>query len=218
MIIGWISGFFRMLRKRPKLKIRTIEGATFYSTILIDKKYKNLQVHKTAFILYLEITNTGNAPSSIGEIKIGYLPDNKLPSWAIRRSWIYETVLKSQLIAKFRNSELVKSFPFLKQKGNGDSNNIDTYLEIGKIVNGIAYFEELETYGNWTPRLDKSKNATEIKICIKDAFGRNHKKRLTIKRIEPEKALEMSPYFGQTYEEYAIQNNEIDKNNQKPSG
>jgi hypothetical protein len=208
LIIGWISGFFKLIRKRPKFKIRTIEGATFYSTIYLDKTYEGHPVHKTAFVLYIEITNTGNAPSSIGQIKIGYLPDNKTPIWRAKRNWIYETILKSQLISKFKDSELVKGYPFLKQKSDMYSDATDTFLDIGKIANGIAYFEERETFGNWTPRLNKDKESTNVKIEIKDAFGQNHTQKIKIKRVEPSKALEMSPYFGQTYVEYFIAKNE----------
>lgn len=212
LIIGWISGFFIMIRKRPKFKINTIDGATFYSTIYLDKIYQGLPVHKTAFVLYLEITNIGNAPSSIGQIKIGYLPDNKIPSWSTKRNWIYDTILKSQLISLFKDSELVKGYPFLKQKSDMYADATETYLEIGRIVNGIAYFEEHETFGNWTPRLNKDKESTNIKIKIQDAFGRNHIKKINIKKYEPSKALEMSPYFGQTYNEYFIKKDETEMN------
>lgn len=204
LVIGWLSGFFRMLRKRPNIKIKTIEGPTFYSTIFLDKTYNGLPVHKTAFVIYLELTNKGNAPSSIGQIKLGYRPDNSSFIWKIKFKWIYETVLKSQLIAQFKDSELVKGFPFLKQKSDIHSNNAETFLDVGRIANGIIYFEEHETYGNWTPRLNKDKDSTNIKIKVKDAYGRNHIKKLKIKYLKPEKALEMSPYFGQTYEEYFI--------------
>lgn len=92
------------------------------------------------------------------------------------------------------------------------ANATETFLDIGRIANGIAYFEERETFGNWTPRLNKDKESTNIKIKIKDAFGWNHTKSLDIKRFETSKALEMSPYFGQTYDEYSIPKNEPTEN------
>ena len=49
LVIGWISGFFKLIRKRPKFKIETIEGATFYSTIFLEKTYQGLPVHKTGY-------------------------------------------------------------------------------------------------------------------------------------------------------------------------
>lgn len=208
IIIGWISGFFKFIRKRPKFKISTIEGPTFGSIITLEKTYQGLPVYKTAFVLYLEITNIGNAPSSLGQIKIGYLRDDKTPIWKSKRIWIKETVLKSDLTIKFRDSELTKVYPFLKQKSSLLPDSLDTYLEVGKIVSGITYFEELETYGNWKPKLNKDQKTIDIKINIQDAFGRNHSKILKINIVEQKKALEMSPYFGQTYNEYFISKND----------
>ncbi len=202
--IGWISGFFKFIRKRPKFKISTIEGPTFGSIIALDKTYQGLPVYKTAFILYLEITNIGNAPSSLGKIKIGYWRDDSTPIWRSKRNWIKETVLKSDLTTRFSDSELTKVYPFLKQKSKLFPDSSDTFLEVGKIVNGITYFEELETYGNWKPKLNEDQKTIDIKINIKDASGRNHSKIFKINMVEPKKALEMSPYFGQTYNEYFI--------------
>lgn len=204
LIIGWISGLFRLIRKRPNFIILVIEGMTFGSTFDLQKTYNGLPVHKTAFSIYLKITNTGNAPSSIGDIFLGYKRNDLSLSWKPKWNWIRETIAKSDFSIGFEDSEQIKGFPFLKQKNIQFPNEIDLYLEVGKIVNGISYFEEQEAYGSWMPKLNKGQETTDIKIKIYDSFGGIHRTKFTIKMIDPNEALKKNPFFGQTYKEYFI--------------
>lgn len=204
VLIGWISGFFKSITKRPKFKIKVIEGATFGSIIDLKKTYNGFPVNKTAFAIYLEITNVGNAPASIGKISLGYILSDLTPKWRAKRNWIDETISKSDFTIKFKDSALVKGFPFLKQQNINFPNKVDTYLEIGQSKNGIVYFEQPEAYGSWMPSLNKDNETTNLILKIHDSYEKIHKKSLIIKMVDPNISFKMNPYFGQTYNEYFI--------------
>lgn len=59
LILGWVSGIFSALRRRPKFKIGLIDGPTFVCTFLTGKKFDDYDVHRTAVALYLKIANVG---------------------------------------------------------------------------------------------------------------------------------------------------------------
>jgi hypothetical protein len=205
LTIGWISGLFNYFIKRPKFKLKIIEGATFGCIIDLNRTHKGFPVHKTAFAIYLEILNIGNAPSSIGRISLGYLLSDLRPKWRTSRNWIPETFSKSDFRVEFKDSDIIKGFPFLKQYNVIINYHTDTYLEIGKSANGIVYFEESEAYGSWMPRLNKDLETTDLIIKVEDAFGKIHKKKFTIKLVDPNYTLKINPYFGQTQYEYFIE-------------
>lgn len=215
IIIGWISGLFNLLRKRPNFIIEIIDGMTFGCTFDLNKTHEGLPVHKTAFSVYLKITNIGNAPSSIGDIYLGYKRNDLSRSWRQKWNWIRETISKSDFLMNFEDSEQVKGFPFLKQRNKFFANDTDLYLEIGKSVNGISYFEEQEAFGSFMPRPNKNQLTTDIKLKVLDSFGKKHLQKLTINIIEPNEALKTNPYFGQTYKEYFITKNPESKEKPK---
>lgn len=210
LLISWISGLFKYIKKRPKFKIRIIENATFGCIIDLNKIHNDLPVNKTAFAIYLEVTNIGNAPSSIGKINLGYLLSDMRPKWRTSRNWIVETFSKSDFRVEFKDSDIVKGFPFLKQ-ANELHGKVDTYLEVGKSANGIVYFEQSEAYGSWMPRLNKDLKTTDLVIKIEDAFGKSHKKKFAIELVDPNYSLKFSPYFGQTQKEYFIKKEKKEK-------
>jgi len=77
-------------------------------------------------------------------------------------------------------------------------------LQVGKSVNGIVYFEQGESYGDWMPRLNKDLKSTDLIIKIEDAFGGIHKKKFIIELVDFKEILKFNPYFGQTEKEYFI--------------
>jgi len=202
LLLAWISGFFKLLVNKPKFKIDLIDQCSFCCVFNFDEKHKDLPTHKTSFVLYVKITNIGKAPSSIGDIKLGYYKSEFLYKIFSKRNWLFETIIKEDFKIPFRNSESLKVFPFLKQKNQLIANESDTYLSIGKQNNGIIYFEEEEAYGSWIPRKNKDGKTTDVKIEIEDMFGKKHSKKIKIKFIEPKEALKYNSYFGQTYKEY----------------
>lgn len=216
ILISWISGFFKYIKKRPKFKIRIIKNATFGCIIDLDKTHQDLPVNKTAFAIYIEVTNIGNAPSSIGKISLGYLLSDTKPKWRTSRKWIVETISKSDFRVEFNNSDLVRGFPFLKQ-ANEIHGKVDTYLEIGKSANGIVYFEQSEAFGSWMPRKNKDLKTTDLIIKIEDAFGKSHNKKFTIELVDPNYSLKFNPYFGQTQYEYFVKKENSNNEEQKPA-
>jgi len=209
LLIGWFSGLFKYVNKRPKFKIHIIEYPTFGCTIYLENTHNGLPVHKTAFSIYLEITNIGNAPASIGEITLGYLQNDLKTKKKTKRNWVRESIAKSEFFYTFPNSDKVKVFPFLKQPTRLIDSQTDTYLEIGKTTNGIVYFEEKQAFGSFMPRLNDDLETTDLIIKIEDAFGKIHKKQFNVKMIDPNLALKVNPYFAQTDNEYFIVKNNI---------
>lgn len=210
ILFGWISGIFKSFIKKPKFKIEIIKDATFGSIIDLDREHKGFPVHKSAFAIYLEITNIGSAPSSIGEIKLGYLLSDLRPKWRTSRKWIPETFSKSDFRVEFKDSDIIKAFPFLKQRSIYQT-SIDTYLEVGKTANGIVYFEQREAFGSWMPRVNKDGTTADLKIAVKDAFGKTHTKKFRIDIKDADYTLKFSPYFGQTQYEYFINKEDLQK-------
>jgi len=171
LVFAWISGLFRMLRQRPRFTIRIIEQCSFGTIIDLQREHKGYPVTKTAFAIYLEVSNVGNAPSSIGKISLGYYKSDFKAKIFSKRRWVKEMISKGDFRVTFEDSNLVKVYPFLKQRNSSYQNDTDTYLTQGKTVNGIVYFEEFEAYGSWMPRLNKDGETTNLRIKIKDAFG-----------------------------------------------
>jgi hypothetical protein len=150
LLIARVSGLFSELRKRPGFRIDIIQQCTFATTFDLKKEFKGLPVTKTAVVIYFEITNIGNAPSSIGDIRVGYKRFDL--SIFSRRNWIGEKIAKADFRVAFKNNEHTKVYPFLKQRNNLYPNQSDTFLEIGKTQNGVVYFEQEESYGSWMPK------------------------------------------------------------------
>ncbi len=109
-------------------------------------------MHTTAFSLYLNISNIGSAPSSIQKIYIGYHWDLEPFSinwlkYKIGWFWLkHETVISEDFRVDIGNDN-VKIFPFLTQKNSLLPMQVDKFLNIGKAVNGIVYFEQPESWG-----------------------------------------------------------------------
>lgn len=202
IFIAWLSGFFKFLTNKPNFKIEIIEQCSFCCVFDLNQKFKDLPVHKTAFVIYLKITNIGKAPSSIGKVKLGYYKSDFKKKIFSKRNWLNETMVKEDFQFAFENSEKVKVYPFLKQRSEIMPNVNDTYLLVGKQVNGIIYFEEQEAFGNWMPRQNEDRITTDIKLKIEDMFGRQHKINYKLKFILPELALKYNRFFGQTFKEY----------------
>jgi len=198
LLIAWTSGLFNELRKRPRFKIEIVKQCTFATIFDLKKEFNGLQVTKTAIVIYFDITNIGNAPSSIGDIRVGYKKFDLGLRLFTRRNWIGEKIAKEDFRVGFENSEHAKVYPFLKQRNNSYPNQNDTFLEIGKIQNGIVYFEQEDSYGNWMPRINKDGKTINLKVEIKDAFGGFHYKTVDIDSVDSGHAFRFNPLFGQT--------------------
>jgi len=215
LLIAWVSGLFNSLTKKPKFKIRIIEQCTFGTTLDLKREHNGYPVTKTAFAIYVEIINIGTAPSSIGKIKLGYIKSDFTPRLFSKRNWIKESIAKDDFTVTYGDSGKVKVFPFLKQRNSNYQNDTDTYLPIGRRVNGIVYFEQYEAYGSWIPRLNRDGETTNLKIKVKDSFGGSHTKTFNLALVEADTAFKFNAYFGQTEKEYFNYTNESDDNESK---
>jgi hypothetical protein len=201
LFLGWISGIFKALRKKPKFKISLLETPTFCSTLETGKKYKGMDIHKTAISLYLKVSNIGSAPSQISEVKVGY--KNYDPRYILKKFWLHQTVIVKDFQQKLGNH--VRVFPFLIQKNYLIPDKIDTYLNIGSEVNGIVYFEQPLSFGGFRPRIKNNK--IKIIVKIKDAFGKYHSNNFWVPCIDIEEARKYNSEFGKTGFEEGEKNN-----------
>ena len=198
LLIGWVTGFFRNLFKKPRFVIDVIAGPSFCCNFNTGRDYKEHKSHRTAISLYLSVLNIGTAPSSIHEIQVGY--HNKTFIYTFLWFWLKETAALIDFHYKMGNSETVKIYPFLRQKSYFVQYNNDTYLEIGKGTSGVVYFEQYESWGEFKPKIIHEK--VKIKIRILDVFGNYHTTKKLIPYITLEKAKEFNIRFGETLESF----------------
>ena len=48
LFLGWISGIFGALRKKPKFKLQVIPGPTLCTTFFTGQKHEGHDIHRTA--------------------------------------------------------------------------------------------------------------------------------------------------------------------------
>jgi hypothetical protein len=203
LLLGWVSGIFSALRRRPKFQIQLIDGPTFVCTFQTGKKYNHFDVHRTGIALYLKIANLGSAASSINKISVGY-------HWQTTRFtrlwlkyglgwfWLHnQTPAIDDFQTKIGNN--IKFYPFLLQKSIIAPAHPSSYLEPGQSENGVVYFEQDGSFGACRPSIVKDK--TKVKVCITDVFGSKHITSFKIKNITLKAARTYNPSFGKTLAE-----------------
>ncbi|MEJ5036735.1 hypothetical protein WH285_07230 [Acinetobacter johnsonii] len=202
LIIAFFGWIIKYLNNKPKFLIDTIEGPTFACTFKTGRIFHGYEAHITAVVLYLNLKNVGNLPSSIEKIHIAY-KWNIIPfsfNWVkYRLGWFW---INNQTIAlddfQCKIGDRVKVYPFLTQLNNLAPNKVEKFIEVGKGTNGIVYFEQAESWGAMSPVVKNHK--TKIKICIVDSFGKKHRKVVNIPMLELDEALKYNPSFGMTYQ------------------
>ncbi|MCC5906193.1 MAG: hypothetical protein JJU13_08310 [Balneolaceae bacterium] len=203
IFIGWFTGIFRALIKKPKFKINVVPKMSFGSVFLTGQKYTppghgTYDVHQTAFVLYLEITNIGSAASNLGEIEIGYFKDDGKSTFFQRRLWIKESNILDDFIIPSADGQVLR-VPHLKQVNFLYGETYNGFLEVGQSIVGAAYFEQYFSWGNNYPRVDKERN-TDLKIKVKDAFDRTFTKKIKVPIIDIEEAEKYNHKFGQSHQ------------------
>ncbi|MBV9549124.1 MAG: hypothetical protein JO256_05555 [Alphaproteobacteria bacterium] len=200
LLLGWVSGIFAALRRKPKFKIELFDGPTFSCTYWTGKTLGDDRVQRTAIALYLHITNVGSAPSSVEDISIGYhwhlLPFSKLwLRYSIGWCWLRKQAVALSDFHAYIGDQ-IKVFPFLTQKNSMTDIGGHTYLEPGMSTNGVIYYETGDdTGGNFpSPRNGQVK----IKVKVNDAFGKGHSRVFRIPLVSLDKAREYNPSFGNT--------------------
>lgn len=199
-MLGWLTGIFDALRRRPRFRVQAIDGPTFCSTFMTGKEKDGYQVHRSAFALYLHVTNIGSSSGSIDDIHIGYHWNvhRFSPSWfRYGLGWFW---LKNQTVAvedfQVYIGENLKIYPFLVQRNFLSSANSNTFLEIGQSTNGVVYFEQSDSWGACFPLVRDGK--IRVKVRVIDAFGKRHVQKLRIPSVTPEEARKFNPAFGTT--------------------
>ncbi|WP_019556813.1 hypothetical protein [Thiomicrorhabdus arctica] len=110
IIVGWISGVFRALIRKPKLKIEILKGPTFCASYDTHRQFNDVGTHRTAISLYLSVKNIGSAPTSIEGIHVGY--KSKAYKNPFRWFWLKHLIIsKSDFVTPL--GEDFKVYPFL---------------------------------------------------------------------------------------------------------
>lgn len=201
--LGWASGIFSALRRKPKFNVTTIPGPTFCCTYPVGKKYGDFDVHRTGVALYLNIANVGSASSSIDNISIGYHWHLKPFSvlWIkYRLGWFWLNE-QTTVLADFQSKigENLKIYPFLTQKSILSGESAETFLEVGRSTNGVVYFEQGDSWGGCFPTNQQDK--IRLKVKVRDVFGNCHYAKISIPVVSFEKARIFNPSFGKTLAE-----------------
>ncbi|MFA5017519.1 MAG: hypothetical protein WC504_08230 [Methylobacter sp.] len=176
---------------KPDLKIELIPTPSFCSSFDSELPNESINIHRTAIILYLKITNVGNAPTEIGDIHVGY--ESMENDWY----WLLEetTLLDDYQIPI--GEEKIKIFPFLKQKNYLTENDTNGFLNPGQSRNGIVYFEQKASGGNLYPKMDEEYKV-KIKIQVHDTKGFKWTIEKKISKVIINAAREHCPSFGKT--------------------
>ncbi|MGZ5060180.1 MAG: hypothetical protein ACXWAA_17300 [Methylobacter sp.] len=141
--------------------------------------------------MYLKITNTGNAPTEIGKIHVGYESMENDWYWLLN-----ETTLLDDYHMPI-GEEKIKVFPFLKQKNYLTENDTNTFLNPGQSRNGIVYFEQKASGGNLYPKMDEECKV-KIKILMYDTKGLQWTIEQKIPKVIINAARKHCPNFGKT--------------------
>ena len=208
LVLGWISGIFSALRRRPILSVNLIEGPTFACTFPTGNNYGEYASHRTGISLYMSVSNIGTAPSSIDSIEIAYhwsLKPLSMEWIKYRVGWFWltkQTVALEEFQVAIGSS--IKVFPFLTQRNTIYSHKTDNYLKVGQSVNGVVYFEQGESWGGCFPA--NSRGYTSIKIRLRDVHRRSYTSKHKIPVVEILDAKRFNPRFGETHFELHREN------------
>ncbi len=203
IFLGWASGIFSALRKKPKFNVRFIDGPTFSCTYLTGNMKGDYDIHRTGIALYLSIANTGSSPSSIDYMSVAYHWNVKPISllWlknSIGWFWLHQQATSLEDF-QCKIGESTKVYPFLFQATTLGSSKVETYLNIGQSTNGIVYFEQPDSWGGCFPKAVN--DVIKIKILLHDSYGKKHAYKFKIPAVSIEHARKYNPSFGKTLSE-----------------
>lgn len=200
LFLGWVSGIFESLRHKPIFKVILLDGPTFCCIYDAGGEQNGHRTHHVAFSLYLRVSNIGSAACSLESVHVGYHWNISPPGrqwWRYGVGWFWiENLTVALQDFQVKIGESLKVFPFLFQKNNLSDLTQDNYLEPGKSVLGVVYFEQAESWGGCQPR---SKNGMVcIKVRLEDTFGGLHLCKAKVPLVTLEEARKFNPSFGKT--------------------
>ncbi len=201
LFLGWVTGFFGSLMRKPKFRMTTIEGPTFVCTFGTGEIHDGYDVHRTGIALYLQIANIGSAPASIIDVEIGYrwaiIPFKRL--WwrnGLFRFWLKKQAVSLQDFQVRLGDEYTKVYPFLTQQSHISGKSAETHLDVGRSTSGVVYFEQHDSFGACFPFTRKYQ--VKLKVRLIDSFGKGHSTILRIPRVTLADARLYNPSFGLT--------------------
>ena len=203
LFLGWTSGIFSALRRKPKFICDLIPGPTFVCIFATGQKFKGEEVHRIGFALYLSVANCGSAASSLQEVHVGYRW-NLIP---LSRSWFRHTLLRHWIrertasLADFQVAigSNVKVYPFMFQRNSLSPVQQETYLQPGQSVVGVVYFEQSDSWGGCQPRVRNGE--VRLSVRLMDVFGGRHTRSFWVPSVNLEEARKFNPSFGRTLAE-----------------
>lgn len=201
LLLGWISGLFKSLIRKPRLTARFIEKMSFYSFFYTGKEHRppghseSFALHKTGFVVYISIANIGSATTSIDKIHLGYTR-NSPRSWFRRRQWEWLAQWHSGVPFMIPlNDDQVMVIPSLRTRVSLEAPGSGDRIDVGGSLIGAAYFEQPEAWGNLNPMQGKSEEI-HVKIRIHDIYRRTYTFKTTLSQVPIEKAREYNEHFG----------------------
>ena len=195
--LGWVSGFFKAILKKPYLKIEVIEPKSFCSTFDIGRKTNGKSMHRTAISIYLKIINIGNSPTEVDKVAIGYKSAEY--NNPFRWYWLEEEVVCLSDFIVPLGDEDSKVMPFLKQRNQTINNNTSLYLQVASSCLGITYFEQEASTGNYFPKCDEN-YYVKIKVKVIDTLGNAYFQKSKILKLQLKAAQKWCEKYGQTRE------------------
>lgn len=203
LFLGWASGIFSALRRKPKFVLDLIPGPTFACIFSTGEKFNGNDVHRIGFALYVSVANCGSAASSLHAVHVGYRW-NLIP---LSRGWFRNTLLRHWI--KERTAALsdfqvaigdnLKVYPFMFQRNHLSPVQQDTYLQPGQSVVGVVYFEQPDSWGGCQPRVRNGHIRLSVRLL--DVFGGRHTRNFWVPAVSLEEARKFNPSFGRTLAE-----------------
>lgn len=203
LFLGWVSGIFSALRRKPKFIVDLIPGPTFVCIFPTGEKFNGQDVHRIGFALYLSVANCGSAASSLHAVHVGYRW-NLVP---LSRSWFSHTLLRhwiQERTASLTDFQVaigsnLKVYPFMFQRNSLSPVQQETYLQPGQSVVGVVYFEQSDSWGGCQPRIWNGR--VRLSVRLMDVFGGRHTRSFWVPAVSLEEARKFNPSFGRTLAE-----------------
>lgn len=200
LLLGWASGIFSALRRKPKFRLELIPGPTFVCTFPTGEVFNGHDVHRVGIALYLSVANTGSAASSLHEVHVGY-------RWTViplTRSWFRHTLLRfwsKEPIAALADFQVaigknIKVYPFLFQKNSLSPVQQETYLQPGQSTVGVVYFEQSDSWGGCQPLVWNGR--VRLSVRLLDVYSGRHTQTFWVPAATLNEARKFNPSFGRT--------------------
>jgi len=190
---------YKRPQSKPALRLEVLKEPTLCSSFDSGTNPGGITSHRTAFLIYLKITNVGRVPVQVGDIHLGYRSTGAISPESLRWLTNETTMLEDYTLPI---GERIKVFPFLKQSNALIENHAKTYLLPSEYVNGLVYFEQEESVGLDYPYMDADFHVA-TRIRVHDTLGSFWEIDTSVAKVEIGPIRELNPTFGLTREHVA---------------